>query len=147
MRHLLGEADGRYLWLGERHPRRARAVGAVPERGVRLAGDLVGGHSGLVLGHMGEQCAAVGVPDDPEPVVAGDLQVLVDGQVAVLARLYPDGVEAELVGVDMPPDRDEQLIAGERAAVVQLHGHLACAARTLHLRDLDIGQDLGALFA
>ena len=78
-----------------------------------LAGDLVGGHAGLVLGHVGEQCAAVGVPDDPEPVVAGDLQVLVNGQVAVPARLYPDGVEAEPVGVDMPPGRDEQLVPGE----------------------------------
>ena len=113
MRSLLGEADGRYLWLGERHSRRAGAVGTVPERGVRLAGDLVGGHSGLVLGHVREQCAAVGVPDDPEPVVAGDLQVLVNGQVAVPARLYPDGVEAEPAGVDMPPGRDEQLVPGE----------------------------------
>ena len=46
---------------------------------------------------MGKQRATVSVPDDPKPVVAWDLQVLIDGQVAVLARLYPDRVEAELV--------------------------------------------------
>ena len=47
----------------------------------------------------------------------------------------------------MPPDGDEQLVPGERAAVLQLHGHLAGAAWTLDLRDLGLGHDLGALFA
>ena len=94
---LLGEANGRYLWLGERHPRRAGAVATVPERGVGLAADPVGGHTGLVLGHVGKQRAAVSVPDDPKPVVTWDLQVLIDGQVAVLAGLQADRVEAELV--------------------------------------------------
>ena len=47
----------------------------------------------------------------------------------------------------MPPDGDEQLVPGERAAVLQLHGHLAGLACTLDLRDLGLGHDLGALFA
>ena len=61
----------------------------------------------LVLAHVREQRAAVDVADRVEPVVARRSAGLVD--LDRLARLEPDGLEAEVRPSPAPADGDEQL--------------------------------------
>ena len=104
-RGLLGVADGGDLRVGEDDARGRRAVGAVLGRG-RVAEEVLGGDARLVLAHVGEQDAAVDVADRVEPVVAGDLHVVVDLDVA--AGLEPDGLEAEVLGARLAPERGDE---------------------------------------
>ena len=78
------------------------------------AEDAVGGDAALVLAHVGQQRAAVGVADDVEPVVAGDAQRVVD-----LDRppgLDAERLDAEVGGQGAPADGDEQLVARRRSS-------------------------------
>ena len=97
-------AHGGDLRVGEDHARRERAVG--DERHVP-AEDRVGGEPALVLAHVREQRAAVRVADRVEPVVPGRAQIRAD--LDRLARLEPDRLEPEALGVRLPADGDEQL--------------------------------------
>ena len=83
--------------------------------------DHVGRDARLVLAHVGEQRATVDVADRVEPpaVDAGGAQLIVDRD--RLARFEPDRVEPEVGGVGPPPDGDQQLVAGDRAPVVERH--------------------------
>ena len=91
--------------------------------GPRLQGrslqDHVGGDARLVLAHVREQHPPVHVADGVEPsaghVLGAELVVDLDR----LAGLEPHGVDAEIVGVRATADGDEQLVAGDGAAVVE----------------------------
>ena len=58
-----------------------------------------------------KRAAAVDVADRVEPVVAADPHPVVDLEEAVLVGLDPDRVEAEVVGVGLAADGDEDLLA------------------------------------
>ena len=120
-----GVADGGDLRIREDHARRARPIGAVLERAVGPE-HVIGGDAGLVLGHVGERCAAVEVSDRVEPVVARHLGVLVDLDVSV--GLEADRLEPEAGDLRGAPDRDEQLVAADDAAVAERHRHLGAVA-------------------
>ena len=84
------EPDRAHLRVGEDHARRARAVRAQPDG---VAEDRVGGEPALVLAHVRQQRAAVGVADGVQPVVAGHPQVVADGE--RLAGLEAEHLEAD----------------------------------------------------
>ena len=111
-------AHRRHVRVGEDHPRRARAVAPWTAGRRLLAEDHVGRDARLVLAHVGEQRAAVHVADRVQPVgrVAPHRVVHLDR----LARLEADRVEPDVVGVEAPADRHEQLVGPHRPAVVEL---------------------------
>ena len=96
----------------------ALAVGAVLG-GRRVAEDVLARQPRLVLAHVGEQDAAVDVADRVQPVVAGDLHVLVD--LDVVAALQPDALEPELLGARVTPERGDELLGVHGRAVVHVH--------------------------
>ena len=110
--------DRRDLRLGEDHARGEPPVGAQDRRLARPSEDVVGGEARLVLAHVRQQHAAVRVADDVQPLVAGHAHLLVD--LDRLSGLQAELLEAEPLGVGCAPDRDEQLLAGERTAVLEL---------------------------
>ena len=132
-----GVADGRDLRVGEGH---ARAEGAVAAQGDLAAEDAVGGDAALVLAHVGQQRAAVGIADDVEPVVAGDAQRVVDLDRA--SGLDAEVVDAEVGRQDAPAHGHEDLVAGHARAVVELDVDLAVLARDG--RRPGVGADLDA---
>ena len=86
----------------------------------------------LILAHVRQQHTTVGVTDHVEPLMAGDPH----GGVHLdrLARRQPDRLQAERIGTGPAADRREQLIGGERAAVLELQRDrtapaLRCARR------------------
>ena len=138
-RGRLRVADGGDLRVGEDDARGLVAVGAVLGGG-RVAEDVLDGEARLVLAHVGEQDAAVDVADRVQPVVAGDLHVLVDLDVA--AALEPDGVEPELLRARRAAERGDELLAVGGRAVV--HRDAERVAGPLDLRRLAAGADVDA---
>jgi hypothetical protein len=59
-----------------------------------------------------------------------------------LATLQTERIQAEIIGMRNAPDRDEQLIAGERAAVLELELDRAGAVLAPHRRGLRAEHDL-----
>jgi len=90
---------------------------------VLVAEDATGGHARLVLAHVRQQRPAVDVADGIGPFVAGHAQPVVDVDRA--PRLQADRLQAELGGVRPAPDRDEQPIAGDDAAIFKFDTDLA----------------------
>ena len=140
-RGLLRVADGGDLRVGEHDARGLVAVGAVLG-GRRVAEDVLDRQARLVLAHVGEQDAAVDVADRVQPVVAGDLHVLVDVDVAA-GRLEPDRVEPELLGPRVAAERGDELLGVDRRAVV--HVDAQRVAVLLDLGRLAAGADVDAL--
>ena len=94
------------------------------DTGVLVAEDAIGGHARLVLAHVRQQCPAVDVADGVEPFVAGHAHpVVVDVDRA--PRLQADRLQAELGGVWPAPDRDEQPIAGDDAAIFKFDSNVS----------------------
>ncbi len=117
-------ADRRDLRLGEDHARRKRTVGA---QRARPAEDPVRHEPCLVLAHVRQQRAPVRIADDVQPVAPRHAQPLVD--VDRPAALQADRLEPERVRVRLAPRADQQLLAGERAAVLELERDRATRAR------------------
>ncbi len=104
-------ADGGDLRLGEDHARGQVAVGAQDRVLAVPAEDVLGRQARLVLAHVREQHASVGVADDIQPLVAGDPQRRVDRD--RLAGLQAKRLHPERVRPGTATDRDEQLISCE----------------------------------
>ena len=117
-------ADCRDLRLGKDHARRTGAV--VADLHV-LAEDPVGGDPALVLAHVRQEIAAVHVADRIQPLVLGRLQRLAD--LDRLPRLEADRLDPELRGPRAAADGDEQLVASQAVARLELEPHLPVPRR------------------
>ena len=82
----------------------------------------------LVLAHVGEQRAAVDVADRVQPVRAADPHPVVDLEIAVGLDARPSPARARPCAA--APDRDQQLVAAQLLAALELQRDLpALAAR------------------
>src|SRR5918994_1384063 len=118
---LLGQAHRAHLGVGERDAGNDPVVGDV---GDVLAEDDVGTQAPLVLAHVGEQGPAVAVAHGVEPVAVGapHAQLVVDVEESASRVGEADPVQPEVARARAAPDRDEDLVGGELAAVPQ-RGH------------------------
>src|SRR5215218_4404081 len=82
-----------------------------------VAEEVRGDHAPLVLADVGERPDAGDVADRPEPL--GGAKVRVDRD-AAWVRLDADGLEANAVDPRSPAGGDEQPVAAQLAAVVEL---------------------------
>ena len=99
----------------------------------------------LVLAHVREQRAAVGVADRVQPGVAVDAHGVVD--VEVLTGLQADRVQPDLGRGGPAADGDEQLIPRELTAVLERERHLSPAAGPGDRAGPDVGEQRHAVRA
>ena len=109
-------SDRGHLRLGECDPRGERAVAQRVDARV-FAEDDICGDAALVLAHVRKQHAAVHVADRVKPVVPGDAERVVDGD--VLPRLEADRLQPEVTRRRSAADADEDLVALEHRAVLE----------------------------
>ncbi len=112
---------------------RAPAPGVRKGLPLRAGGDGGARDPGLVLALVGQEGAAVDVPDGVEPVGAADPEAVVDVQPG--AGLQADRLQADVLGARGPAGREEHLVGLDAVAALQEHRDRSAAPVPYHRRD------------